>query len=131
MSASIPTISSIQRTNLLLAAAAALFLGLFGSLPSAIGCVLGAGLVIANLYILASLGRAVLAASGGGAMAHRAGVLAIPLKLLLIVALVWMLFKRVHVDPLGFGAGVLTQLAAILIETWRAARTASAPALGG
>jgi hypothetical protein len=56
-------------------------------------------------------------------MAHRAAVLAIPLKLLLIVGLVYMLFKRVHVHALGFGAGVLTQLLAISIETWRASKS--------
>ncbi len=120
MRSAIPTIPAIQRTNLILVGSTALMLALLDSVAAGVGCLLGGGVVIANLYLLAVLGRAMLAASGGGAMAHRAGVLAIPLKLLLVVLLVYLVFEHVRVDPLGFGAGVLTQLLAISIETWRA-----------
>ena len=120
MRSAIPSIPAIQRTNLILVAATALMLALLDSVAAGIGCLLGGAVVIANLYVLAVLGRAMLAAAGGGAMAHRAGVLAIPLKLLLMVVLVYLVFEHVPVDPLGFGAGVLTQLLAISIETWRA-----------
>ncbi len=120
MRSAIPSIPAIQRTNLILVASTALMLALLDSVAAGVGCLLGGAVVIANLYLLAVLGRAMLAASGGGAMAHRAGVLAIPLKLLLVVVLVYLVFEHVRVDPLGFGAGVLTQLLAISIETWRA-----------
>ena len=120
MRSAIPSIPAIQRTNLILVAATALMLALLDSVAAGVGCLLGGAVVIANLYVLAVLGRAMLAAAGGGAMAHRAGVLAIPLKLLLMVVLVYLVFEHVRVDPLGFGAGVLTQLLAISIETWRA-----------
>src|SRR5208282_963849 len=120
MRSAIPSIPAIQRTNLILVAATALMLALLDSVAAGVGCLLGGAVVIANLYLLAVLGRAMLAASGGGALAHRAGVLAIPLKLLLVVVLVYLVFEHVRVDPLGLGAGVLTQLLAISIETWRA-----------
>lgn len=128
MSWTIPTIAAIQRTNMILVAATAIALELLASTGAAFGCVLGGAIVIANLYVLSTLGRLVLAASGGGAMAHRAGIMAIPLKLLLIAVLVYLLFTRAHVDALGFGAGVLTQLLAILIETGRAATRQAASA---
>jgi hypothetical protein len=117
---SIPTIGAIQRTNLLLVGLSTGLLAFLDSRAAAAGCLLGGAVVIGNLYILAMLGWAVLAAAGGGRAAHRAGVLAIPLKLLLIAGLVYLVFARVGVDALGFGLGVLTQLLAILIETGRA-----------
>ena len=128
MRSAIPSIPAIQRTNLILVAATALMLALLGSVAAGVGCLLGGAVVIANLYVLAVLGRAMLVAAGGGAMAHRAGVLAIPLKLVLVVVLVYLVFEHVRVDPLGFGAGVLTQLLAISIETWRASMRSAAQA---
>jgi len=122
MKSAIPSIPAIQRTNLILIAITATALGLLGSIAAGVGCLLGGAIVIANLYVLSLLGRAMIGAAGGSAMANRAGVLAIPLKLLLLAALVYLIFKRVSIDPLGFGAGVLTQLLAISIETWRATR---------
>lgn len=121
MTWAVPTISQIQRTNLILIAVAAVSLELLGSNAAALGCLLGGAVVVANLYILSLLGRVVLAAAGGGNAAHRAGVLAIPLKLLLVAGLVYLLFARARIDALGFALGVLTQFIAIPIETWRAA----------
>ncbi|HYR79193.1 MAG TPA: hypothetical protein VEO55_04270, partial [Candidatus Dormibacteraeota bacterium] len=63
---SVPTISSIQRTNVVLVAISAATLVLFSTAQSAIGCLLGGVVVIANLWILAALGRVILAASGAG-----------------------------------------------------------------
>ena len=118
----VPSIASIQRTNVLLAAFAAATLAYLVSFNSAIGCLLGGAVVIANLWVLAALGRLVLAAAGAGISgnAARLGAAAIPLKLLIVVGLVYLAFARAHVDGLGFGFGVLTQLAAIIIETGRA-----------
>jgi hypothetical protein len=119
---SVPTISAIQRTNVILVALGASLLAWLGTTQSAIGCLLGGAVVIANLWILSVLGRFVLAASGAGisASAQRLGALAIPMKLLIVVGLVYLVFTRAHVDGLGFGVGVLTQMAAIIIETGRA-----------
>ncbi len=42
------------------------------------------------------------------------------MKLLIVVGLVYLIFTRARVDGMGFGVGVLTQMAAIIIETGRA-----------
>jgi hypothetical protein len=119
---SVPTISSIQRTNVLLVAGSAAILALFASPASAIGCLLGGAVVIANLWILAALGRLVLSAAGAGISkgAARLGALAIPMKLFIVVGLIYLVFTRARVDGMGFAVGVLTQMAAIIIETGRA-----------
>lgn len=119
---SVPTISSIQRTNVVIVALAAVILALFASPASAIGCLLGGAVVIANLWILAAIGRVLLGAAGAGISkgAARLGALAIPMKLFIVVGLVYLVFTRAHVDGLGFAVGVLTQMAAIIIETGRA-----------
>lgn len=122
LSGQIPTIAAIQRTNVVLIAISAAALSVFLSTPAAIGCLIGGFVVVANLWVLSALGRLVLAAAGAGisGRAAKLGAAAIPLKLLIVVGLVYLVFARVHVDPIGFGAGVLTQLTAIIIETGRA-----------
>lgn len=119
---SIPTIASIQRTNFILVVVSASILALFASAPVALGCMIGGSVVIANLWILSALGGLLLAASSAGVSgaAAKLGTLAIPLKLFIIVGLVYLIFTRVHIDGMGFGIGVLTQMAAIIIETGRA-----------
>jgi hypothetical protein len=119
---SVPAISSIQRTNVVIVAISAAILALFASPASAIGCLLGGAVVIANLWILAALGRLLIGAAGAGISkgAARLGALAIPMKLFIVVGLVYLVFTRARVDGMGFGIGVLTQMAAIIIETGRA-----------
>lgn len=119
---SVPAIASIQRTNFVLVVVSASILALFASTSVAVGCLLGGAVVIANLWILAALGGLLLAASGAGisGAAARLGALAIPMKLLIVVGLVYLVFTRARVDGMGFGIGVLTQMAAIIIETGRA-----------
>ena len=119
---SVPAISSIQRTNVVLVALSAAVLAVFSTAQSAIGCLLGGAIVIANLWILAALGRMILAASGAGISkgAARLGALAIPMKLFMLVGLVYLVFAHAGVDGMGFAIGVLTQMAAIIIETGRA-----------
>jgi hypothetical protein len=118
----VPSIAAIQRTNVFLVAATAAILAWLDSMEAAVGCLLGGAIVIANLWLLAALGRLVLAAAGAGVSgaAAKLGMAAIPLKLLIVVALVYLVFTRAHVDAMGFGLGVLTQLLAITIETGRA-----------
>ncbi len=117
----LPTIGAIQRTNVILVAITALLLAYFVSQQAAIGCLLGGAVVIANLFALAILGRLALAVASGGASAGaKLGTLAIPLKLFILVALVYLVFTHAHIDGMGFGLGVLTQMTAIIIETGRA-----------
>jgi hypothetical protein len=122
LSWSIPTIASIQRTNFILVVISSSILALFASAPVALGCVIGGSVVIANLWILSALGGLLLAASSAGVSgaAAKLGALAIPLKLFIIVGLVFLIFTRARIDGMGFGIGVLTQMAAIIIETGRA-----------
>ena len=103
---SIPTIASIQRINFILVIVTAAILDLFASTPAAVGCLLGGAVVIANLWILSALGGLLLAASGAGVSgaAAKFGALAIPLKLLIVVGLVYLIFRRAHVDGMGFGS---------------------------
>jgi hypothetical protein len=122
MTFAIPTIASIQRTNFILVVVSSAILALFASAPMAVGCMLGGTVVIANLWILSALGGLLLAASSAGISGGVAkiGALAIPLKLFIIVGLVYLIFSRTRVNGAGFGLGVLTQMAAIIIETGRA-----------
>jgi hypothetical protein len=122
MNWSIQTIGAIQRTNVILVAIAVLALVWLGHTQSALGCLLGGSVVIANLFILTIIGRVVIAAvTGGSTLATRLGHVAIPLKLMIMLGLLYLVFSNAHVDALGFALGVLTQFAAIIIETGRAA----------
>jgi ATP synthase I chain len=122
MSFGIPTIGAIQRTNVILVAIAVLTLAWLGRDHSALGCLLGGSVVIANLYLLTVIGRVVIAAvTGGSSLATRLGHVAIPLKLMIMLGLLYLVFTNVHVDALGFALGVLTQFVGIIIETGRAA----------
>ena len=117
----VPTIAAIQRTNAVLIAVTSALLGAWYSPWSALGCILGGAVVMANLFALAIIGRLALAvASGGASSAAKFGTLAIPLKLFLVIGLIYLVFTRVRIDGLGFGFGVLTQMTAIIIETGRA-----------
>jgi hypothetical protein len=122
MNRSIPTIGAIQRTNVILLALVVLTLASLGRNASAAGCLLGGSVVIANLFLLTVIGRVVIAAvTGGSTLATRLGHVAIPLKLMVMLGLLYLVFSSVHVDALGFALGVLTQFVAIIIETGRAA----------
>ncbi|HZC45300.1 MAG TPA: ATP synthase subunit I [Candidatus Acidoferrum sp.] len=118
----IPTIAAIQRMNVILVAVTAIILFFFDSSAAAVGCLLGGAIVIANLWVLSILGAMILAAAGAGisSTAAKFGVMAIPLKMLIVVGLVFLVFKRTHVDGVGFAFGVLTQMTAAIIETGRA-----------
>ncbi len=115
----LPAIGAIQRTNVIVACAAALLLLVLRSTASATSCLLGASVVIANLFVLAILGRVLLASATGGA-GGALGAIALPLKLILLAGLVYVVLFRSGIDGVGFAAGVFTQLLAVLIETARA-----------
>jgi hypothetical protein len=118
----IPTIPAIQRMNAILVAVTATVLFYFDSTPAALGCLLGGTIVIVNLWVLSLLGAAILAAAGAGisGTAAKFGVMAIPLKMLIVVGLVFLIFRRTNVNGVGFALGVLTQMTAAIIETGRA-----------
>lgn len=115
----VPTITAIERTTLVLAAASAVVLLALASRATALGCLVGGVVMTANLAALAVIGRAILGAGRAGGAASRVALVVAPLKLLLLVAVVYLLLTRARIDVGGFMLGVLTQFAAIFIETWR------------
>jgi len=122
----LPSLSGIQRTSLLLLAAASVVLQLTVSTGASVGCLIGGAVVIANLLVLSLLGRLLSAGAAAGS-GSKLGAIAIPLKLLLVAVLVYAVFARFKIDAIGFAVGVSTQVIAILIET---ARMASIDNLG-
>ncbi len=117
--ASMPTIRSIQLTNLALLVGSVALLMYFVSRAAAIGCLVGGGVVIANMFLLTALGRFALSAARQSRGVSTLGLIALPLKIALVVGLIYIVFARVHIDGLGFALGVLTQVTAIIIETGR------------
>jgi hypothetical protein len=117
--APMPTLRSIQLTNFALVLASAALMAYFVSRAAAIGCLVGGGVVIANMLLLAVLGRFALSAARQGGGVSRLGLIALPLKVVLVVGLIYVVFARIHIDGLGFATGVLTQMTAIIIETGR------------
>ncbi|MGH7813029.1 MAG: ATP synthase subunit I [Candidatus Binataceae bacterium] len=117
-----PAIPAIQRTTAVIAALAAAALAGFDSRAAGIGCLVGAAVVIANLWVLSKIGRSIVAVSRAkvSGAAAKLWVLAVPFKLLVLVGAVYLIFIYAKIDAIGFGAGVLTQAAAVIIETGRA-----------
>ncbi|HUN56607.1 MAG TPA: hypothetical protein VMU41_00710 [Candidatus Binataceae bacterium] len=118
MTWNLPTIAGIQRATAILAALIALALALTLSSAAAIAALLGATVMIVNLYLLAILGRFILGIAQHGGSAALGGVLA-PLKMVLIIGLVYAIISSGRVNLAGFAVGLLTQLLAVFIETWR------------
>lgn len=114
-----PAIGAIQRTTALLTVTFAILMLTADSRAAAFGCLAGGTLMIANLWVLTLVGRAIIALAQGGGVGA-AGVILAPLKMFIFVALVYFLMTTNHLDPAGFMAGALTQFVAIFIETWRA-----------
>jgi hypothetical protein len=114
-----PTIESIRRTTLLLAGLCAGVL-LRISLASAVACMIGAGLMMANLYALSWTVRAIFALARQAGGMSMLGVIAPPVKMLLLAGIVYLLVQSGRVSLPGFVAGTLTQFAAIFIEVGRA-----------
>src|SRR5271166_4493832 len=71
-----PTIRSIQFTNLALVFIAAGAMAYFVSTNAALGCLLGGAVVVANLFLLAAIGRFALAAARQSGGVSRLGLAA-------------------------------------------------------
>jgi hypothetical protein len=119
MRVEVPSIRAIQATNLVLVALGAGLLGYFVSDAAAIGCMVGGAVVIANLLLLNAIGRFALSRARQSGGVSRIGLIALPLKVALVVAMIYVVFAHIHIDGLGFATGVLTQMIAIIIETGR------------
>src|SRR5271154_2067184 len=119
MNWAVPSIGGIQRATGIGAAIATVALGIFGSAAAALSCAVGAVLMIANLFLLTIVGRAIIALAQGGS-ANVAGIILAPMKLFLFVGVVYILIAYTHLNLAGFMLGVLTQIVAIFVETWHA-----------
>jgi hypothetical protein len=122
MNWTVPTIAGIQRATAILTLICTALMLFLVSAHAAISSAIGGVLMIANLYLLVVIGKAIvgLAAGSGGAVAGLGAVIA-PLKLLVFMLVVYLVITWMRVDSLGFMLGVLTQFAAIFIETVRVA----------
>jgi len=116
----IPTITAIQRTTLILTVLTAATLLEFVSAAAALASIIGAAVMIVNFYLLALVGRFLLASARNNGGPSAAGMLLPPLKLFFVIAIVYMVVDSGRINIPGFLAGILTQFAAIFIEAWRA-----------
>jgi hypothetical protein len=116
----VPTVEAIQRTTIVIAVALAAVLLIRASAASAVSCLLGAVLMVANLSVMSWMVRGMfaLARRAGGTTAL--GLIAAPLKALLLAGIALLIVKSGQVNIVGFVAGTLTQFAAIFIEVGRA-----------
>src|SRR5271167_2975522 len=97
MSWPLPTIAGIQRATIILAALLSLILAAALSYAAAISALLGAAIMIANLYMLAILGRFLLAIGQHGGSAALGAALA-PLKMVLIIGAVYVIISSGRVN---------------------------------
>lgn len=125
MTWTVPTIGGIQRVAAVMTAALSLLLLATVSPAAALGCAVGGAVMIANLFLLTFVGRWIIAVATQSGGASRLGIVAAPLKLLFIVTVVAWLLSRTNINVPGFVLGVLTQPAAIFIETWRVSARAA------
>jgi hypothetical protein len=121
----VPTIAGIQGVTAAMTASLSLLLAATVSPAAAVGCAAGGAVMIANLFLLAFVGRWIVAVATQSGGANRLGIVAAPLKLLFIVTVVALLLSRTHINVPGFVLGVLTQPGAIFIETWRVSARAA------
>jgi hypothetical protein len=114
----VPTVGAIQRTTVVVAGAAAAVLLMAVSPASAVACIIGAALMVANMYALSWTVRTMFAFArqAGGVTAF--GLAAAPLKMLLLAGIAYLIIES-GVNLPGFIAGSLTQFAAIFIEVGR------------
>jgi hypothetical protein len=120
----VPTVAGIQGATAVMTAAVSLLLLATVSPAAALGCAVGGAVMIANLFLLAFVGRWIIATATQSGGANRLGIVAAPLKLLFIVTVVAWLLSRTTINVPGFVLGLFTQLGAIFVETWRvSART--------
>ncbi len=116
----VPTIEAIQRSTVLVAMLAAAVLLMAASPASAVACLLGAALMMTNLYALSLTVRTMFAVARQAGGATALGLIAAPVKMLLLAGIAYLIIESGRVNVAGFIAGTLTQFAAIFIEVGRA-----------
>jgi len=115
------TILGIERTTALVGAIATAGFYICVGPTIAIGIAAGCAFIVMNLFLLAIVGRSIIAAGRGSRGLSILGLLLIPLKLAFFIGVSYLLVSRLGTNPVAFVLGVLTQPVAMLIEVWRAA----------
>jgi hypothetical protein len=115
------TIAGIERTTTIAGVMTAVAFYFCSGPAMAVGAAIGCAFIVANLFLLAIVGRGVIAMSRGGGGLSLLGILLIPIKLLFFIGVSYLIVSRLKVDVAAFVLGVLTQPTAMLIELWRAA----------
>jgi ATP synthase I chain len=121
----VPTVAGIQTVTAAMTATLSIMLFVTVSPAAALGCAVGGAVMIVNLFLLAFVGRWIIAVASHSGGASRLGIVAALLKLLFIVTVVAWLLSRTDINVPGFVLGLLTQLGAIFIETWRVSMRAA------
>jgi hypothetical protein len=116
----VPTVKAIQRTTVIIAILAALGFLIEASPRGAVSCIVGAGLMVANLTALSWIVRTMFALARQAGGATTLGLIAAPLKMLLLAGVTFLIVESGRLNIAGFIAGTLTQFAAIFIEIGRA-----------
>ncbi|MGH7917098.1 MAG: ATP synthase subunit I, partial [Candidatus Binataceae bacterium] len=122
MNWSVPTIAGIQRVTALVALALSATLLILVSPAMALGCLIGGAVMLLNLYAWTLIAHSIMALANARQGSHPAGLILAPLKLVLLVVVVYLLISSFHINLAGFLLGLLTQFVAIFIETWRVSR---------
>jgi hypothetical protein len=117
----IPTIPAIQRSTGIVAVLVAAFMWMAFSSADAMACLLGAALMMVNLYALSLTVRGLFAIARQAGGATTVGLVALPLKMLLLAGVVYELIESCRVNMPCFITGTLIQFAGIFIEVGRAA----------
>ena len=115
----VPSIEGIQLTTAALAMAAAGVILMAASGASALACLLGAALMMINLYFLSFIGRTMLTIARRAGGATPLGLVAAPFKMVLLGGAVYLIIESRRVNVPGFIAGTLIQIVSIFIEVGR------------
>ena len=115
----LPTIRAIQITTIIIGILLASVLLFEATFASAAGCILGALLMVANLSALSWTVRTMFALARKSGGVSPLGVVAAPLKMLLLAGIVYLIIESGKVNLPGFIAGTLTQFVALFIEVGR------------
>ena len=125
-----PTIAGIERTAALVGVAVAAVFYALVSPAAGLACLVGSVVMIVNFFLLAIVGGAIVGIARRSGPS-RVGILLAPLKLIFLVAVLYVLVSRFRINIAGLVAGILTLFAAIFIETWRTSRRLKAGAEPG
>ena len=115
----LPTIEAIQFTTIIVGVLLASALLLEASPAVAAGCILGMVLMVANLSALSWTVRTMFALAQKSGGVNPLGMVAAPLKMLLLAGTAYLIIESGRVNLAGFITGTLTQFVAIFIEVGR------------